>query len=118
MCKCNKARVTTEHVMTCPSADLYQMRHNSLLLAMIRLVRSTGATARPEPLLRQAAKGRKDRLDIDVTYGDTWVMMDVTVAAICHAAVRGMNFDAIEPGCATAPSSPKRRRTTRRTWRR
>ena len=101
MCKCNKARVTTEHVMTCPSADLYQMRHNSLLLAMIRLVRSTGATARPEPLLRQAAKGRKDRLDIDVTYGDTRVMMDVTVAATCRAAVRGMNFDAIEPGCAT-----------------
>jgi hypothetical protein len=80
---------------------MYQMRHNSLLLAMIRLVRSTGATARPEPLLRQAAKGRKDRLDIDVTYGETRVMMDVTVAATCRAAVRGMNFDAIEPGCAT-----------------
>ena len=39
MCKCNKARVTTEHAMTCPAADLYQMRHNSLLLAMIRLAR-------------------------------------------------------------------------------
>ena len=42
-----------------------------------------------------------DRLDIDVTYGETRVMMDVTVAATCLAAVRGMIFDAIEPGCAT-----------------
>ena len=46
-----------EHVMTCSSADLYQMRHNLLLLAMIRLVRSTGATVRPEPLLRRRPEG-------------------------------------------------------------
>ena len=33
--------------------------------------------------------------------GETHVIIGVTVAATCRAAVRGMNFDAIEPGCAT-----------------
>lgn len=53
-----------------------------------------------------------------MTYGDTRVMMDVTVAATYRAAVRGMNFDAIEPGCATRAVFAKSRRRTRRTWRR
>ena len=32
VCKCNKAKDTTEHVMTCPSADMSQMRHSLLFL--------------------------------------------------------------------------------------
>ena len=35
-------------MMTCPAVDMYQIRHNVLLPAMLRLVRSAGATARPE----------------------------------------------------------------------
>lgn len=77
------------------------MRRSSLQLAMNALVRSAGAMAQSEPMLRQGPAGRQDRLDIDVTYGETRVMMDVTVAATCKAEVRKLPFKKIEPGCAT-----------------
>ena len=102
MCPCQKELITTRHTMVCPFTPTYQMRHNALLLVMMELVRRAGATARSEPLARPwAAKGGKDRLDINVTYGDVRLMLDVTVAATCRADVRKMALTEITPGCAT-----------------
>jgi len=102
MCPCQKEVITTQHAMVCPFTPMYQMRHNALLLVMMELVRRAGATARSEPMARPwAVKRGKDRLDIDVTYGDVRLMLDVTVAATCRADVRKMALAAITPGCAT-----------------
>jgi hypothetical protein len=59
-CRCRANRFTTAgHVMTCASADPYYTPYSSLQRWTTVLVRSAGATARPEPMLRD---GGKDRL--------------------------------------------------------